>query len=336
MSNMANKYKVGIFVAIGLLLIVLSLLMLGAMEYFAPKYKAYTVVTQSVQGLEPGAKVKYSGVTIGKVTDVTIGFRNKDIYVYMEFPMKKMDPVYKNLSISDYKRKLTDNFNDYIKEGLRGQLALEGITGSLYLELKFYDPKLYPVANSSQYQPEEKDMFYLPSIPMVEISTIIDNIEKAVRKLANLDYDQTLRDLNKVLNSTSQILNDEDLKASLKDIKSTASELKSITEKVNKSLTESKMDNTVHNLNQTLDKISTLSDLLQTEIQKSDIPKTTETARNFMISSEYKFTVLRNDLLNAEKRLEETLNAFKLFAQYLEQNPSALISGKQGKPVVKP
>jgi ABC-type transporter Mla subunit MlaD len=336
MSNMANKYKVGIFVAVGLLLIVLSLLMLGAMEYFAPKYKAYTVVTQSVQGLEPGAKVKYSGVTIGKVTDVTIGFRNKDIYVYMEFPMKKMDPAYKNLSLSDYKRKLTDNFNDYIKEGLRGQLALEGITGSLYLELKFYNPKLYPVADSSQYQPEEKGMFYLPSIPMVEISTIIDNIEKAVRKLANLDYDQTLHDLNKVLNSTSQILNDEDLKASLKDIKSTASELRSITEKINKSLTESKMDNTVHNLNQTLDKISSLSDLLQTEVQKSEIPKTTETARNFMNSSEYKFTVLRNDLLNAEKSLEETLNAFKLFVQYLEQNPSALLNGKQGKPVVKP
>ena len=40
MSNMANKYKVGIFVAVGLLLVVLSLLVLGAMEYFAPKYKA--------------------------------------------------------------------------------------------------------------------------------------------------------------------------------------------------------------------------------------------------------------------------------------------------------
>ncbi|MHB9138829.1 MAG: MlaD family protein [Victivallaceae bacterium] len=336
MSNMANKYKVGIFVAVGLLLIVLSLLVLGALEYFAPKYKAYTVVTQSVQGLEPGAKVKYSGVTIGKVTDVTIGFKNKDIYVYMEFPMKKMDPAYKNLSLNDYKKKLRENFDEYIKEGLRGQLALEGITGSLYVELKFYDPKLYPLADSSQYQPEEKGMFYLPSIPMVEISTIMDNIEKAVRKLANLDYDQTLRDLNKVLNATSQILNDEDLKASLKDIKSTASELRSITEKINKSLTETKMDNTVQNLNKTLDKISSLSDLLQTEVQKSDIPKTTEAARNFMNSSEYKFTVLRNDLLNAEKNLEETLNAFRLFAQYLEQNPSALLNGKQGKPVVKP
>ena len=336
MSNMANKYKVGIFVAVGLLLIVLSLLALGALEYFAPKYKAYTVVTQSVQGLEPGAKVKYSGVTIGRVTDVTIGFKNKDIYVYMEFPMKKRDPVYKDMSLNDYRMKLRENFDEYIKDGLRGQLALEGITGSLYVELKFYNPKLYPVADSSQYQPEEKGMFYLPSIPMVEISTIMDNIEKAVRKLANLDYDQTLRDLNKVLNATSQILNDEDLKTSLKDIKSTASELRSIAEKVNKALTTGKIDNTVQNLNQTLDKISSLSDMLQTEVQKSDIPKTTEVARNFMNSSEYKFTVLRNDLLNAEKNLEETLNAFKLFAQYLEQNPSALLNGKQGRPVVKP
>jgi hypothetical protein len=112
--------------------------------------------------------------------------------------------------------------------------------------------------------------------------------------------------------------------------------LKSIVEKVNKSLTESKMNDTVKNLNQTLDRIGSLSDFLKSEVQKSDIPQTTATARNFMNSSEYKFTVLRNDLLTATKQLDETLNAFKMLALYLEQNPSSLISGKQGQPVVKP
>ncbi|MFA6102523.1 MAG: MlaD family protein [Victivallaceae bacterium] len=336
MSNIANKYKVGIFVAIGLLLIVISLLLLGALEYFAPKYKAYTVVNQSVQGLEPGAKVKYSGVTIGKVTDVSIGFKQKDIYIYMEFPMKRMDPVYKNLSPGEYRKKLTEDFASYIKGGLRGRLALEGITGSLYIELKFYDPQQFPAASGTEYHPFGEDMLYVPSIPMVEIASIIENIEKAVNKLANLNYDQTLSDLNKVLASTNRMLNDEDLKSSLKDIKVTAAELKSIVEKINKSITESKMNDTVKNLNQTLDRIGSLADFMKTEVQKSDIPQTTGTARNFMNSSEYKFTVLRNDLLTASKRLEDTLNAFKMLALYLEQNPSSLISGKQGQPVVKP
>ncbi len=336
MSNIANKYKVGIFVAIGLLLIVISLLLLGALEYFAPKYKAYTVITQSVQGLEPGAKVKYSGVTIGKVTEINIGFKQKDIYVYMEFPMKKRDPAYKHLSPGEYRTRLGEDFRQYIKDGMRGKLALEGITGSLYIELKFYDPQLFPAASGTEYHPIEKDMLYVPSIPMVEIASIMDNIEKAVSKLATLNYDQTLADLNKVLTSTSRILNDEDLKSSLKDIKVTAAELKSIVEKVNKSLTESKMNDTVQNLNQTLNRIGNLADLMQTEVQKSEIPQTTETARNFMNSSEYKFTVLRNDLLTATKQLDNTLDAFKMLALYLEQNPGSLISGKQGKPVVKP
>lgn len=336
MSNIANKYKVGIFVAAGLLLIVFSLLLLGAMEYFAPKYKAYTVVNQSVQGLEPGAKVKYSGVTIGKVTDVAIGFKQKDIYIYMEFPMKKMAPAYKNISPGEYERRLTEDFEGYIKKGLRGRLALEGITGSLYVELKFYDPQQYPETGGAGFQPVGKDLLYVPSIPMVEIASIIENIEKAVNKLANLNYDQTLNDLNKVLTSTNRMLNDEDLKSSLKDIKVTAAELKSIVGKVNKSLTEGKMDDTFKNLNQTLDRVGNLADFMQTEVKKSDIPQTTESARNFMNSSEYKFTVLRNDLLSASKRLEDTLNAFKLLAQYLEQNPGSLISGKQGQPVVKP
>ena len=336
MSNIANKYKVGIFVAVGLLLIVISLLLLGAMEYFAPKYKAYTVVNQSVQGLEPGAKVKYSGVTIGKVTDVSIGFKQKDIYIYMEFPMKRMDPAYGKLSQSEYKKRLTEDFEGYIKKGLRGRLALEGITGSLYVELKFYDPLQYPVAGDTGYLPVEKGLLDVPSIPMVEIASIIENIEIAVNNLANLNYDQTLGDLNKVLASTNRMLNDEDLKSSLKDIKVTSSELKSIVEKVNKSLTESKMNDMVKNLNQTLDRIGNLADFMQTEVKKSDIPQTAETARNFMNSSEYKFTVLRDDLLTASKRLEDTLSAFKMLALYLEQNPSSLLNGKQGQPVVKP
>lgn len=333
MSNIANKYKVGIFVAVGLLLIVISLLLLGAMEYFAPKYKAYTVVNQSVQGLEPGAKVKYSGVTIGKVTDVLIGFKQKDIYIYMEFPMKRLDPSYRNLSQSEYRKRLTEDFEGYIRKGMRGRLALEGITGSLYIELKFYDPQQYPV---TAYPPLEEGMLYVPSIPMVEIASIIENIEKAVNKLANLNYDQTLSDLNKVLNSTNRMLNDEDLKSSLKDIKVTASELKSISEKVNKALTEGKINDTVKNLNQTLDRVGNLANFMQNEVKKSDIPQTTETARNFMNSSEYKFTVLRDDLLTASKRLEDTLSAFKMLALYLEQNPSSLLNGKQGQPVVKP
>jgi phospholipid/cholesterol/gamma-HCH transport system substrate-binding protein/paraquat-inducible protein B len=294
------------------------------------------VVNQSVQGLEPGAKVKYSGVTIGKVTDVSIGFKHKDIYIYMEFPMKKRDPAYKSLSAGNYEKRLTEDFESYIKKGLRGRLALEGITGSLYIELKFYDPQQYPVASDTGYLPLEKGLLYVPSIPMVEIASIIENIERAVNKLANLNYDQTLADLNKVLTSTNRMLNDEDLKSSLKDIKVTAAELKSIVEKVNKSVTENKMNDTVKNLNQTLDRIGNLADFMQTEVKKSDIPQTTETARNFMNSSEYKFTVLRNDLLTASKRLEDTLSAFRMLALYLEQNPSSLISGKQGQPVVKP
>lgn len=65
MSNVGNKYKVGVLVIIAFTLLLLSLLSLGVVKYFRKTFEFYTIVESSVQGLEKGAKVKIKGVPVG-------------------------------------------------------------------------------------------------------------------------------------------------------------------------------------------------------------------------------------------------------------------------------
>ena len=55
MSNKGNKYKVGVFTIVSIVLFVVAMIALGIMSNFKEKYRFMTVVTSSVQGLEKGA-----------------------------------------------------------------------------------------------------------------------------------------------------------------------------------------------------------------------------------------------------------------------------------------
>ena len=72
MSAPINYFRLGLFVLVGLALIVAGVVVLGAGALLRPTILAETYFNESVQGLDVGAPVKYLGVEIGKVS--WIGF----------------------------------------------------------------------------------------------------------------------------------------------------------------------------------------------------------------------------------------------------------------------
>ncbi len=68
----ANKLKLGLFIVISMTIILGSLIALGLIEEFKEKNEIFTIFDESVQGLEEGAPIKYKGVTIGKVSKISI------------------------------------------------------------------------------------------------------------------------------------------------------------------------------------------------------------------------------------------------------------------------
>src|SRR5215468_1726100 len=72
MSKKANPTAVGLFLVVGLALAVVGVLIFSAGSLFRKQQKFIVYFNASLKGLEPGAPVKFRGVTVGKVQDILI------------------------------------------------------------------------------------------------------------------------------------------------------------------------------------------------------------------------------------------------------------------------
>src|SRR5262247_3118194 len=72
MSKKANPTSIGLFLICGLALTVAAVLAFTSRSAFHPRQKEILYFSTSLKGLNPGAPVKFRGVTIGSVVEVLI------------------------------------------------------------------------------------------------------------------------------------------------------------------------------------------------------------------------------------------------------------------------
>lgn len=211
----SNYYKIGIFVIIGIVLMIVAILVLGAGGLFQRSIIAETYFNESVQGLSIGSPVKYKGMTVGEVKKIALvssvypqdgnGMSGHYIYVEMAF----MGDYFANQSKSEIMELLARD----IKKGLRIKLALQGLTGNAYLELNFENPKTnlpLPIT----WTPEN---FYVPSTAST-LSRFSDNAGYLLEELKKVNIDKLFHDFNVLINNTTTTMTRfDDLIASTKN-----------------------------------------------------------------------------------------------------------------------
>jgi paraquat-inducible protein B len=189
----------GLYLRVGLLIVGGIALLFGLIWFLGggeishgSLYESY--FSESVQGLEVGATVKYRGVTIGRVTAVGLVSaeygedasldRERNIYrlVFVRY-------------VVDTKRigRMPDT-QTAVALGLRARLASQGITGLSYLELDFVDPSRYPALNVP-WTPKAE---YIPSMPST-FSQVQDAAQQVLARLNRVDFDALVAQLTGVL-----------------------------------------------------------------------------------------------------------------------------------------
>ena len=145
--------------------------------------------SESVQGLEVGATVKYRGVTIGRVTDIGLVSAEYGGGQPIDRRAQHLSAGVRALSRSIPKKigQMPDTA-EAVALGLRTRLASQGITGLSYLELDFVDPARYP-AQEVPWQPKAT---YIPSMPST-FTQVQDAAQQVLAKLNRVDID-TLAD----------------------------------------------------------------------------------------------------------------------------------------------
>lgn len=203
MSARPNTFKIGLFVLIGIGLLVAGLFAFGARSYFQEQHTFETYVQGKVQGLSVGSPVKLRGVTIGKVT--SIGF------IWNEYPefgteyVLILFQVPKDTSLLPPTTNLQAMLDFHIAQGLRARVQGQGITGTSVLDLEYMDPQ----RNPPMQVPWTPKHYYIPSAPG-QFNEILASIEKTLRNIEKVDFPALIARLDKVLASANRLVTDVD------------------------------------------------------------------------------------------------------------------------------
>ncbi|MBR5681111.1 MAG: MCE family protein [Clostridia bacterium] len=179
-----SKFKLGLFIIIAVIVFFAGLMILGSFEQFKEKAYVTTLVSESVQGLSVGSSVKYMGVPIGSVREISIYPSGNVIRIDMEIKLgafrTKADADENTVTVEEFQ----DRIAKAVDRGLRCRMELEGITGSKYVEFNFDPEAPAPTIDATQYA---LDNTYVPSLPSL-ISDLRGSVTGILAKLESIDY----------------------------------------------------------------------------------------------------------------------------------------------------
>ncbi len=321
MSRKANPTVIGMFFAAGLALTVAGLLAFSARSHLHPQIKYVLYFDGSLKGLNPGAPVKFRGVTVGSVVDVRIRHNQAP----NDHSMPVIISVDKELtqSKSDEELQFTKAKNkELIGQGYRGRLEAESlVTGVLYVELDIIPDAAPPVFHQIKQEYEE-----IPTVPS-QVQELLTNLARFdLRGLSDklngllTRLDTTLAQLNvaeinsgltNLLNSVNQIIGSPEFTNSLVSLRQTLNDARSLIQRI-----DSRVDPLADSATNTLhDARKTLADL-RLAIQ----------GVSGFLGPDSSFPP---DLRQAVQDLGQAGRAIADLAEFLERNPNALLTGRK-------
>lgn len=200
MSQEAKYYRVGLFVFLGIALLVGAVLLLGGGQAFKNTVALETSFQESVEGLDVGSPVKMRGVKIGSVKEIALA---RDVYRMPDgsrLPDEHIIDVVVRFEVTPTPNMVVmapnpdEMLKAWIDRGFRLRLTSAGITGVVYLEADFYDPKKNPVV----LPPWKPETPYIPAASSA-IKAFASAAERVLERIEKVDVEGVLTHLNTLL-----------------------------------------------------------------------------------------------------------------------------------------
>jgi phospholipid/cholesterol/gamma-HCH transport system substrate-binding protein len=216
-NQIENEIKVGIFVTLGLGLLLTTILILGGSQSLFTKKITYTSHLQSADGLIPGAKVILAGVPVGTVEQI------------------QFDKIQKNIEVII---SVAKDATDWIHQGASLEITTQGVLGDKFVSLdggRSEDPLLPPKSEINQRPSKDITQFISKGDKMiVTLNGVLSSIER-ILKTFETDH-------------RSDVF--------FKSLAQSAKNISSSSEKLNDEMNQIKLKGAIANLNQILEKIN--------------------------------------------------------------------------------
>ncbi len=269
--QLESEIKVGLFVTIGIGLVMLAILVLGSTENLLTRQSRYVTFFPSVEGLSIGAKVVLGGIGVGVVEDIDLDNEKRQIKV---------------------KYTIASKYAEWIRGDSQAEISTQGVLGDKYIAINTGSTdqaKIEPGGEIPGRAGKDISQFLSKGDQlMVNLNSIAVNLDKIIKNLET--------------GGRSEML--------FKGLAETARNLASVSDKLNKGIEDQQMKSAVRNLNSILGKINngtgTLGALVNDPGLYDDAKALLGGAnRNRIVRNLVRQTVRKGDEARAEEQAEE-------------------------------
>ncbi len=328
MNDQNQKFRIGLFVLGGVAVLLALLFFFGLSNIFTHRAKLQTFFPESVQGLTAGSAVKYRGVPIGTVTRILIRVSDKLVQVDMEVDYDTFASSRVN-SRARQEQEFRRFFQAELEQGMRCRLEYTGITGMRYIDFDYFatpgEMLREPPADA-----RESGVLYIPAVPS-SFHDLLEALGTSLERISRVRFEEISDGLERSLSELSGLLSDPALKSTINRINDAAENLESGSRTITRVFSETRINQFLDLLEKDLQAINTLTRQLITESREAKIPQSTAAFRNAADA----FIDGQSRLANTLEKLNLALDALRELADYLNQDPSSLISGKKKPGVLK-
>ncbi len=335
MSKQANTTLIGGFVIGAVALIVSGILLFGSGKLFSHQRKFVLFFEDSVKGLNIGSSVDFKGVTIGTVTDIKIILNKKDLSLLIPVFIKiEPNRITFDNTQSELKELVEtqgiENIETFtqllVSRGLKAQLSMQSlVTGQLGIHLDFYPDRPLRIVGAE------------PSY--TEIPTTESSLSALSKTLENIPLAEIADKVEKTLDGIEKVVNSPELAGTLVSLHETVDEAHAFVKTLDSQVVPlaastqltlgeaKKLFGNAAQLARNLDsRIAPLiASLEDTSKAAGATLKSTNTAVEGFAGAN---SPVRYELLKTLNELSAAARSFRLFAEYLESHPEAVIRGK--------
>lgn len=191
-----NYFRLGLFVLVGVVLIIVVTLIFGAGNFNKKTTIVETYVTGSVTGLEVGAPARFRGVKIGSVTAIALSGsiyeKSKSVADQKQYVVIRIEIVQRQDQTAE---DVATEIGNLVQKNLRARVKAAGITGVNYVEFdSITDAEIYPEL-AYDWKPTYP---VIPSLPS-QSDLLIAGIQKALHLADNVNLLSTQEKLNALI-----------------------------------------------------------------------------------------------------------------------------------------
>jgi len=305
MSVKSSKFLIGLFVIIGVLICAVIIIWVGASRVFM-KGSLYSVYfDESVRGLQVDSAIKYRGVDIGKVQSIDVAPDYRLIEVIMKIELE----------------------GDLPKQTIAA-LKTAGITGIVFIELDRINAG--ELANSPK-------ITFKPIYPVIpsrrsEVSRFLAESDIIMQNVKGIDFKGISDQLKNTARAIENFADSKKINNILTNLESTSANLNQAIVKINKTISEGKVDKA---LNETMGVLSDARQLIgqaKKEIEFLNLKEKSSRADILLEDIDHKTKAITNELQDTSEHLRVTSENLEKLSDNLKKHPSDLIFSKPAPP----